>query len=127
MLLAIDFDSTIAFSDWPKIGPLVPGALESLRKLREEGHHITIWSARNNKQWGVAEKRRGMRAMRHFLDDNSVPYDHIDDGAHGKPVADLFVDDRNLGTPLVYLKGDWVVDWDKAYRMLQSLSRRDTG
>jgi hypothetical protein len=123
MRIACDFDLTIAITEWPDIVAPVPRAAESLRKLKAQGHHITIWSARNNKQWGRSERNRSLRDMRQYLEDNHVPYDDIDTGDHGKPLVRVFIDDRSLGIPLIRIRGHWVVDWTKAYQMVQSLSR----
>jgi hypothetical protein len=34
--------------------------------------------------------------MIEFLDKEGVPYDEIDDGSRGKPLADLYLDDKAL-------------------------------
>lgn len=68
MILAIDFDGTIAYSNYPDIGDLLPGAVEVITNLRQRGHTIIINSCRA----GNDEKQ-----MKDFLRYSEVPYDYI--------------------------------------------------
>ena len=47
MILAVDFDGTIARSSFPDILGEQPYAGEVLRKLHERGHYIIIWTCRS--------------------------------------------------------------------------------
>ena len=46
MIIAVDFDGTIARSNYPVILGEQPYAGEVLRKLHEQGHKIIIWTCR---------------------------------------------------------------------------------
>lgn len=123
MHLAIDFDSTIALSDWPEIAGVVPGAIDALRELHDRGHHILIWSARNNHiKNSPADRARGLQAMKEFLKQNDIPYDDIDYGKKGKPIADCYIDDKALGAPTRIYKGRRVIDWTAALNMVRLLA-----
>lgn len=78
MTIAVDFDGVIR--SWTTNEPL-PGARDALSRLREAGHRILIHSCND----------------RHFIADWLLNHDIRHDGIWanpGKPVADLYVDDR---------------------------------
>lgn len=60
----------------------LPGAKESLEKLRDQGHTIVIYTAR-----GWAE----YRMTKDWLDRHGMHYDAIH---MGKPIAHVWIDDR---------------------------------
>jgi len=62
----------------------IPGAREALQKLRDAGHTIIIYTARNWPEYRMTKK---------WLDDHGFVYDAIQ---MGKPVADVWIDDRAL-------------------------------
>ena len=37
-IFTVDFDKTCALEDFPEVGPDVPYAAETLKKLQEQGH-----------------------------------------------------------------------------------------
>jgi len=99
MIIAIDFDGTIVRHQYPYIGELIPGAKEYIRKLKEDGHTIVIWTCRANKPLDDA---------RQFLDDNGIPYDGMNEECQEvkslgwispspKIYADIYIDDRQVG------------------------------
>jgi hypothetical protein len=126
MLIAVDFDGTVVNADRPYADvttPLVfmPGAKEALLALKRAGHTLLLWSARSNRallytpEWDPLV-RKGVRKphlpkwagtrelnwaryfqMLRFLD-TALPgvFAAVDDGLQGKPLADLFIDDRAL-------------------------------
>ncbi len=83
--IMVDLDGVICteevFHDRPLATP-IDGAREALRKLRAAGHVVVIYTARS---WGE------YRITKHWLDQHGFEYD----GLHmGKPVADVWIDDR---------------------------------
>ena len=52
MILAVDFDGTIARSSFPDILGEQPYAGEVLRKLHERGHYIIIWTRSEERRVG---------------------------------------------------------------------------
>ena len=83
--ILVDLDGVICTEERAFERPLaepLEGALEAVRKLRAAGHTVIIYTAR-----GWPEYRTTMR----WLDDHGF----VCDGLHmGKPVADLWIDDR---------------------------------
>ena len=101
LTLAIDFDGTIVHNDYPRIGPLRPGARKAINTLYQKGHHIIIWTSRSGEMVEHARK---------FLIDNDIMFhsinqsnpEHVQEygGDTRKIFADLYIDDRAL-FPLV--------------------------
>jgi ribonucleotide monophosphatase NagD (HAD superfamily) len=83
----VDLDGVICteeqFHDRPLAEPIT-GAREALDKLRAAGYVIVIYTARG---WGE------YRVTKHWLDSHGFTYDGIQ---MGKPVADVWIDDRAL-------------------------------
>ncbi len=102
----IDFDGTLCDIDYPRIGPIKPGAKEAMRLLRRLGYYIIISSCRSC-AWNWSEyygdtpfihacERPVFKAMAEWLNDNDIEYDEIDSGNRGKVSADIYVDDKGI-------------------------------
>ena len=110
MIIAIDFDGTIVEHAYPKIGKQIPFAFEVLRKLKEDGHQLILWTIREGELLDEAVsfcERHG----RIFNGANRNIDDEIDGFLSRKINADLFIDDRNLGG---------LPDWGLIYQLIQS-------
>lgn len=105
---AIDFDGTIAYDAYPEIGSLIPGAKETMAKIRELGGQIAIWTCRTHQAREDAKE---------FLKTNGIKYDKFNEpfdenvnqygGDHARKIfADVYIDDRAFpfcGKPI-----DWM-------------------
>jgi len=110
MIIAIDFDGTIAEMKWPGIGEAVPGALDTIRELYTAGHTLILWTCREGKH---------LMAARLWLNANKIgdcftAFNENDPEAVSRHNSDprkigfnYVVDDKAVGTPLV----DKTVDW----------------
>lgn len=103
--LCIDFDGTICEHQYPKIGALKPGAKAALDLFKSLGYKITIYTCRTcHHHYDVfggdpsqpTLERQHVLEMIQYLKDNQIPYDEIDDGSKGKPLADAYIDDRGI-------------------------------
>lgn len=122
MYFGVDFDGTVARQTGQTGGfKLRPGAADALRSLKNAGHVLLLFSARanralredpmldplvrsgvrriNREQW---EKEQPLHQKRYaqmieFVE-KTLPdvFSAIDDGMQGKPVVDLFIDDKVL-------------------------------
>jgi hypothetical protein len=96
--LVIDFDGTIAEDKYPYIGKALPGAKEAIRKLKDAGYEIVIFSCRTTKNDGKpeAEVAEQKERMADWMRENDIPFDRIEDGRDGKPHCLYFVDNKAL-------------------------------
>ena len=46
-IICLDFDNTICLDEWPYIGPIIPGAIEVIKKLQYEGHKLILYTQRS--------------------------------------------------------------------------------
>lgn len=118
--ICVDFDGTLCDFEFPGIGKIKPGAVEALTRFREMGYTIIIYSCRTC-HWDYEVfggdpsqptcERDSVTTMVAWLEANGVPYDEIDDGSKGKPLADFYIDDK-----AIRFRDNWdeiksVVEW----------------
>ena len=98
MIIAIDFDGTIAKTDYPAILEPMPGVVEGMTALKKERHFLIVWTCRTGDEL--------LDAINWMLQ-HGIPFDRVNDhsleciakyGGDGKKInADVYIDDRNLG------------------------------
>lgn len=101
-LIAIDFDGTITdLAPHPIIGNIKPNAAKVIRRLKENGAEIAIWTCR-----GGEDKEK----IINFLNHNNVPFDYFNEhfkksiDMFGEPespkiFADIYIDEKSLWAP----------------------------
>jgi ribonucleotide monophosphatase NagD (HAD superfamily) len=106
MKIAVDFDGVLhgyskGWSDGSIYDPPVPGAKEAMKRLKEQGHTLYIFSTRTNPMFknkdASADQKKAMEA---WMGEHDIPFDKV--WTFGKPMADLFIDDRAIG-----FRGQW--------------------
>lgn len=141
MVIGVDFDNTVVVDEWPEIGALIPGAIETLKELVEKGHKIILYTQRNDDYYAYCPEliEYGKKHGRSFkgtvnllnpalevFADNGVPLFAVNENPewevekqdYGRKVYfDVLIDDHNAGIERKTVKnskGDWceVVDWD---------------
>jgi hypothetical protein len=119
--ICVDFDGTLCDFEYPGIGQVKEGAREALTALRRMDYHILIYSCRtsgwHHEVFGGtpgdnALERPRVRAMIAWLNEHDIPYDEVDDGTKGKPLADYMIDDKG-----VRFEDNWkeITDWIAAH------------
>ncbi len=109
LTIAVDFDGTIVENRFPEIGKPMLFAFESLKKLQDEGHRIILWTYRHNEKLDEAVSFCKNKGLEFYAINKSYPEEEYDDTISRKILADVFIDDRNLGG----LKG-----WGEIYQIL---------
>ena len=100
--VCIDLDGTLVhYEEWQgeeHFGKVLLGASTATKALHEKGWFIIIYTTRSNKT-----------ILSKFLSENQIEFDAINENPYqpsnaigGKPIADVYVDDRAL-----CFKGDW--------------------
>ena len=110
MIIAIDFDGTIVEHKYPAIGAELPFAIETLIKLKEEGHKLILWTVREGRLLDEAVEFCRERGLEFYAINRDYPEEEKGRNNHfsRKLKADLWIDDRNLGG---------LPDWGTIYEM----------
>ena len=106
--VCIDIDGTIShYIEWvdsKTFGEVLPHCAETIHRLKADGWYVIIYTTRGDK----AEISK-------FLEANNIPFDAInenpnqpDNAKGGKPIADVYVDDR-----AIQFNGDWTEAYQK--------------
>ena len=116
LILAIDFDGTIAELSFPEVGEIKKDAAYYINRLYSDGHSIIINTCRSGIYEGLAQT---------FLEKHEIKYDYINGNMphlieHYKQdcrkiSADVYIDDKCLmGLPDT---------WEEIYRIIEKKSR----
>ena len=113
MIIAVDFDGTIVEHKYPTIGPELPFAIETLIKLKEEGHRLILWTVREGKLLDEAVDFCLKRGLEFYAINRDYPEEEKGRNNHysRKLKVDLWIDDRNLGG---------LPDWGTIYEMVHN-------
>ena len=119
LILAIDFDGTIASLSFPEVGTLRENADVVIRKLYEEGHKIIINTCRSGKMEGMAYDFLKVHGIPFHFINNNLPELIIEYGQDCRKIsADVYIDDRCLmGLP----------SWNEIYNLIQKKSENNLG
>ena len=111
MVIAVDFDGTIVEHRYPSIGKEMPFAIETLRKLSEEGHRLILWTVREGDLLEEAVEFCRNRGLEFYAVNRDYPEEEEKHNSNfsRKLKADLWIDDRNLGG---------LPDWGTIYEMV---------
>ena len=111
MTIAVDFDGTIVEHEYPKIGKPIPFAIDVLKKLQYEEHHMLIlWTVREGTLLDEAVEYCKNKGLEFYAVNKNFPEETLEPGISRKRVADIYIDDRNLGG---------IPDWGLIYRMIK--------
>lgn len=110
-IIFVDFDGTICPNKNREEFPEpTQECLNVLKKLRENGYLIVIYSVRSSVH---TAKPQGHQKMLEYLEKYKIPYDYVDDS---KPHFNLVIDDKALGCPRDASKN---VSWDEVEKLLE--------
>lgn len=109
MTIAVDFDGTIVEHRYPKIGTEKPFAVQTLRQLQQEGHRLILFTSREGELLDEAVAYCHERGLDFYAVNSNQPAKALFPRDSVKVIADVYIDDRNLGG---------LPAWDEIYRML---------
>ena len=113
MVIAVDFDGTIVEHRYPLIGKELPFAIDTLRKLSQDGHKLILWTVREGQYLDDAVEFCKSRGLEFYAVNRDYPEENLGNNNHytRKLKADLWIDDRNLGG---------LPDWGTIYEMINN-------
>jgi len=115
MIIAVDFDGTIVTHEYPKIGKDIPFAIDVLKRLQREEHHLLIlWSVRSGALLEEAVQYCREKGLEFYAANKNYPEEEANEPR--KLNADMFIDDRNFGG---------LPDWGKIYRSIKGLPEEE--
>lgn len=97
LTIAIDFDGTIVEHRYPEIGRTRPLAFQTLKALQDKGHRLILWTYRNG---GVLEEAVNFcrkHGVEFYAVNKNYPEEVWGETESRKILADIYIDDRNLG------------------------------
>ena len=109
MVIAIDFDGTIVEHRYPAIGPQRPFAFEVLKALQKKGHRLILWTHRTGQTLEEAVKYCKDHGLEFYAVNRNYPEEKWETQDSRKILADLYIDDRNLGG---------IPNWSEIYQQL---------
>lgn len=107
--IAIDFDGTLVENAYPKIGKPIIFAFETLKALQEKGHRLILWTYRCGQELEDAVTFCKEKGIEFYAVNKSFPEEIFDHTQSRKILADIYIDDRNIGG---------LMEWGEMYRML---------
>ena len=109
MTIAVDFDGTIVEHKYPDIGKEKPFAIQTLRTLQQEGNRIILFTSREGELLEDAVAYCHKKGLDFFAVNSNQPADALFPRQTSKVIADVYIDDKNLGG---------LPDWTDIYRMI---------
>lgn len=97
MTIAVDFDGTIVEHRYPEIGKEKPFAIQCLKQLQQEGNRLILWTSREGKLLEEAVVFCHERGLDFYAVNSNQPDDALFKHPSAKVIADVYIDDRNLG------------------------------
>ncbi len=112
LIIAVDFDGTIVEDAYPGIGEPRIFAFETLKRLHQDGHRLILWTYRCNNKLDDAVEFCRLQGIEFYAVNKSFPEEDFNGDVSRKIMADLFIDDRNIGG---------VFGWGEIYQMLTNM------
>ena len=116
--LAIDFDGTIVEHKYPEIGKVKPFAFETLKALESEGYRLILWTSREGKRQDEAVEFCKQHGLEFYAVNSNHPPGYLFEGKTEKSkklVADIYIDDHNLGG---------LPDWGTIYELVTGTKKK---
>ena len=97
MIIAVDFDGTIVDHEYPAIGKTKLFAFETLKAMQKQGHQLILWTYRSGDELKQAVEFCKKNGIEFYAVNKNYPEEVYDDSMSRKIMADVYIDDRNVG------------------------------
>jgi hypothetical protein len=115
--VAVDFDNTIVIDAFPDVGPPVPRALEFLNEFVKAGANIVLWTIRCDSR--ATSNTNSLAPAVNYLLNNNIAVSAVNRrpgqyhwSRSPKCHASIYIDDKNICTPLITEGDNAYVDWN---------------
>jgi hydroxymethylpyrimidine pyrophosphatase-like HAD family hydrolase len=109
LIIAVDFDGTIVEHRYPSIGRVRPLAFETLSILQAKGHRLILWSHRAGQKLEDAVTFCLSNGIEFYAVNKNYPEEVWNEKDSRKILADIYIDDRNLGG---------IPSWEEIFKVL---------
>lgn len=112
LIIAVDFDGTLVRHEYPRIGEEVPGAIDTLSWLQENGAKLILHTMRCGEPLAEAITWCEERGINFWAVNDNPGQKHWTESR--KIYATQYIDDASIGCPLLYPEegGRPYVDWE---------------
>lgn len=98
LIIAVDFDGTIVEHKYPAIGEEMLFAFSTLKALEKQGHTLILWTYRAGKELDEAVAYCKQNGIEFYAVNKNFPEEKFDNETMSrKIIADVYIDDRNVG------------------------------
>jgi hydroxymethylpyrimidine pyrophosphatase-like HAD family hydrolase len=98
LTIAVDFDGTIVEHKYPVIGEEMLFAFSTLKALEKEGHRLILWTYRAGKELDEAVEYCKKNGIEFYAVNKNYPEEKFESETMSrKIIADVYIDDRNVG------------------------------
>ncbi len=97
LTIAVDFDGTIVEHAYPRIGKEMLFAFDTLKALQKKGHKLILWTFREGDSLEDAVQFCKEHGVEFYAVNKNFPEESYTDMSSRKVLADVYIDDRNLG------------------------------
>lgn len=119
LTIAVDFDGTIVEHKYPEIGKEMLFAFSTLKELEKKGHRLILWTYRYGKELDEAVAFCAANGLTFYAVNKNFPEEKFDaSNVSRKIIADVYIDDRNVGGFL---------GWGKIWEILGSENANSEG
>ena len=97
MVFGVDFDGTLSFGQWPGCGPANDGLINFLKRRKESGDKLILWTCREGDDLEMAVK---------WCQEQGICFDAINDnlpeiiekyGCNSRKIScDFYIDDKAI-------------------------------
>lgn len=117
LILAIDFDGTLAEHEFPRIGGEVPEAINWCKVFQGMGAKLIMWTVRQDGHHYGDVRTQAVT----WCKDRGLVFDAVNNDLEvyswtqgNKIYANIYIDDAALGCPVIWTpRGKRVADWSK--------------
>jgi hypothetical protein len=97
MIFGVDFDGTLSFGQWPGVGPANTGLIEFLKRRKNQGDRLILWTCREGEALDTAVL---------WCADQGLTFDAVNDnlpdmvqkyGVNSRKIScDFYIDDKTI-------------------------------